>query len=383
MQVVLYSIVRLQGDNKLLRWRCQTHMIEFLNKIFERPYWLILLIVGILLILGIKIIYNNIHSQLRLVWKSYHTPSPNPGAFNDIICLSFSPDGRLLVSSALDGTTKIWDAEKGIILKTIQTYASSLAFSPDGKILALSSGGKIKLYQTNDWQLMKVLQAKNIESNSPIAFSPTGKLIAASGGRWKEIQPNKWVITDGGARIWDISTGNLLDILHPEKMVDVVTFSPINHILAIAARDVNNNASIHIWNIEDWREITDLAVASGYALNDLAFDPNGLYLASGGDDGFIRIWRTDNWTLTITLRDRPHVQTVTFSPDGKLLASKSRGALTLWQVERWNRVARWRLKYKWWLAEISPSKIVTFSPNGKYLAVGDEFGTIYVFEIKR
>lgn len=348
------------------------HMIEFLNKIFGGPYrlkdiriifWLILLIIGI------KTIYNNIHPQLRLVWKGYHAPSSNPGAFNDIICLSFSPDGRLLASSALDGTTKIWDDNKGIILKVIQTYASSLTFSPDGKILALASNGKIKLYQTNSWRLMRILQAKNIESNSPIAFSPTGKLIAAGG--------------DGGAKIWNISTGNLLDILHSEKIVDAITFSPISHILAIAARDMDNNISVHIWDIENWREITDLTVISSYELNDLAFDPNGLYLASGGEDGIIRIWQTDNWALTTTLRGGSDIQTVTFSPDGKLLASKSRGALILWRVERWNRVARWRLKYKWWLAEIAPSEIVTFSPNRKFLAIGDEFGIIYVFEINQ
>lgn len=368
------------------------HMIGnlglLIDKILRRPYSpkdiRIMLFLSILLIIGIKMIYNNIiYSHLRLVWRGYHAPSSNPGALNDIVCLSFSPDSRLLASSALDGTVKIWDADRGIILKVIQTDASSLAFSPDGKILALASEGKIKLYQTNSWRLMKILQDKNVESNSPIAFSPTGELIAAGGGYWREIRPNKWVIVSGGAKIWDIRKGSLLDILYPEKMVDSVAFSPIGHILALTSRDVNYNVFVHIWDIESWRKITDLEVINSYTLNDLAFDPNGLYLASGGDDGTIMVWRTDNWTLTITLRGGSDIQTVTFSPDGKLLASKSRDALILWRVERWNRVARWHLKYKWWLAEISPSKIVTFSPDGKFLAIGDEFGTIYVFEINR
>lgn len=355
-------------------------MIRSLSKITLKNVMVLFLLIA--LVVAIKLIRNYITSpKLKLVWKGHHAPSLNPGALNDIICLSFAPNNKLLASSALDGTVKIWDVNKGIILKVIQTSASSLAFSPDGKILALSIEGKIKLYQTNNWQLMKILRIKNVESASPIAFSPTGELIATGGGHWEEIQSNKWVIVNGGAKIFDIHKGKLLDILYPAEIVDTIAFSPIDRILAIASRDINNKIFVHIWDVENWREITNLKIIdSYYALNDLAFSPNGLYLAAGGDDGIIRVWRTDNWTLTATLRGGSDIQTVTFSPDGKWLASKERGALILWQVGQWNRVARWRLKYKWWLAEIMPSKIIAYSPNGQFLATGDEFGTIYVFE---
>ena len=54
------------------------------------------------------------------------------------------PDAKILVSGCKDKTIKIWDAESGKLLRTLSGHTGrieSLAFSPDGKMLAIGGGG--------------------------------------------------------------------------------------------------------------------------------------------------------------------------------------------------------------------------------------------------
>jgi WD40 repeat protein len=336
----------------------------------------------ILVVMGVIWVVLPKRKKLELVWQASHAPSSNAGALNDILSLAFSPDGKLLASSALDGTIKIWDVSKGALLKTLQSGASSLTFSPDGGFLAGSDGDKIKLWRTKDWQLTKILQRQDVKSNSPIAFSPDGKLMVAGGGGWEEIKPNNWVIIGGGIKVWDIRKGHLLKIVSSDTIIEAVSFSPNGKILAVGSRNRDNVASVQIWETKNWTKVVQLMKHNG-AIRSVAFAPDGSLLASGSEDNTIKVWRVGSWQLVTTLKGCGwHIQGVVFSPEGRLLATKSRdGVLTLWEVERWQKIAKKRLKYKWWLAEITPSHIIAFSPDGKYLAVGDEYGGIWVFKI--
>ena len=64
------------------------------------------------------------------------------GHSNKVDSIAFSPDGKLLASSSWDNTIKLWDVARGSELRTFTGHSwivHGVAFSPDGKLLASGS----------------------------------------------------------------------------------------------------------------------------------------------------------------------------------------------------------------------------------------------------
>ena len=96
--------------------------------------------------------------------------------------LAFSPDGKVLASGSKSQTIKLWDAATGQEQATLQGHMKpvfSLAFSPDGKLLASGSGDKtIKIWNTATRKKQITLNA--LGSVESMMFSPDGKTLAFS-----------------------------------------------------------------------------------------------------------------------------------------------------------------------------------------------------------
>jgi WD40 repeat protein len=114
---------------------------------------------------------NFAHSDLA---KSVFTQ-----AFDRITSVAFSPDGKLLATSDVVGQIRVWQVVDGQQLLTFQghtNWVSSIAFSPDGQLLAVSgsSDPTVKLWEVSTGQCVRTLQG---HSNwvSSVAFSPDGQ----------------------------------------------------------------------------------------------------------------------------------------------------------------------------------------------------------------
>jgi len=340
---------------------------------------LIFLSIGILF-LWIK--WRQWASPFVVVWK---TRCNEKGL--DVLSLAFSPKGDLLASSCWLGTTKLWSVRDGKLVRILGSSSSSIVFSPDGQILA-TGGRVIKLWSISNGRLLKTLQDKKVKDNFPIAFSPDGKFLAAS---------------SGDIKIWAVNRGHLVRILSVGSPSYSVSFSPNGRFLASGHSD----GAVRIWAFPNGNLLKVLK-AHNAEVNCVAFSPDGRILASGGDDGTIKLWwvlegkmktiltsgaRVNLETLLTSgiigyflrlLDPSPlDVESVAFSPDGKLLASEGQdGVLELWRISDGKRIGKIAFGWKYWLARIVSSYTVVFSPNGQFIAIGDQYGFIHLLRLK-
>ena len=107
------------------------------------------------------------------------------GHRGEVYAVTFSPDGRQVVSGGQDGTIRFWDTQSGQELKTISAHKSCvnvLAYAPGGAILASAScDDTIKIWDAATLQLLDTLEGHQNEVHC-LAFCPTdGNLLAAGG----------------------------------------------------------------------------------------------------------------------------------------------------------------------------------------------------------
>ena len=274
--------------------------------------------------------------------------------------VAFSPDGKLLASGSWDTTIGLWNVETGREIRVLTGHTrgvESVAFSPDGKLLASGSwDNTIGLWNVETGREIGVLTGHTARVNS-VAFSPDGRLLA-SGSDDKTI------------RLWNVETGTGIGVLSKRhtRTVYSVAFSPDGRLLASGYDD----HTIRLWNVETGKEIRVLAGHTA-RICTVAFSPDGKLLASGSDDKTIRLWNVETGReIRVLTGHTARVNSVAFSPDGRLLASGSYdydNTIRLWNVETGREIrvlaGHTRTVYS-----------VAFSPDGRLLASGSADETI-------
>jgi len=191
-----------------------------------------------------------------------------------------------MASGSSNRTIRLWD-KKGNLLITLNGHnarIASLAFSPNSRLLASSSGDEtIKLWRrdrTGRFQSHAEQTLQNGSTAAGITFSADGQYIASANG-------------DGTVHLWHQEQGKF-----PDRPTLILKGNQ--------------------------------AAATG-----IAFSPNGQVLANSSVDGSIRLWKRDGTLLTALVGHQAGVLSVEFSPNGQTLASAGDDqTVILWDVQR-------------------------------------------------
>ncbi|KAF2127315.1 vegetative incompatibility protein HET-E-1 [Dothidotthia symphoricarpi CBS 119687] len=345
------------------------------------------------------------------------------GHARDVTAVTFSPDGRMVVSSSADGTIRVWEVATGLCRITLDEHTSSVfsvAFSPDGQLLASASPDKtIQLWETTTWSHYVTLQHSH--EVFAVAFSPellrNNQLIASGSSDgtvrlWDTpkdfhcttkleghtdsvvavaFSPDGQVIASGSSdhtvRIWDRATLSCrITLKGHSSWMTAVAFSPDSKLVASASGDGRlgltqlyqgndtdlssepNSTIIGDTNIRTWDVGSGLdhsMIHEIRTIEDIAFSPNGQLIAAAIDDNTIQMWNSDTGSRNKTLGECTGKSTaVSFSPDGQLVASGSHnGIVQLWDLSTDPNKS---------IPESRPGLIdyVATSPNGQLFVTG-------------
>ncbi|MDT5095540.1 MAG: hypothetical protein QOH60_4903 [Mycobacterium sp.] len=184
-------------------------------------------------------------------------------------------DGGRIAAQTSGGVVQIWDATTMAQITTIKQdeTAFDLSLSPDGKIVATSAvDGTLRLFSTDSGKMIGHPMEGQGVANS-IAFSADGRLVAV-GGSNKTIQ------------VWAVdTTAPVTEPLQADGTVLTLAFSPDGHTVASSNADGN----IRLWDVDSKSQLGSPFSHAASAWT-LTFSPDSTKLLVGSGDGSVQMW---------------------------------------------------------------------------------------------
>jgi WD40 repeat protein len=251
-----------------------------------------------------------------------------------MITSAFSPSGRVIAVSDVDGTTSLWStapshSQIAVLHEPGGAAVYSAEFEPHGTRLVTADSDGNAVIWSSAHRIVHVLPNGSADGLASAVFSPDGR----------------WIVTGGsdGVRVWNADTFTLARKIHPGHKLRWAAVSPNSRLVVTAGQD----ATVSIWDLstgsQRYATITEpdqqTITAVWFSPSDLRLDghfyPRDTVIVTSSADGTARIWDalTGAELRTVTEPGRSAIYNAVLSPDGRwLLTASQDGTGRIWDV---------------------------------------------------
>ena len=276
---------------------------------------------------------------------------------------AFDPAGESVVSTALDGTVRVWNLREQGRVRVLHGHTSlvtGVAFAPDGRTLATSSLDRTaRLWSLVEDRPPRVLAGHTHWVNQ-INFEQSGRRVVTAS-------------QDMTARVWLVKGADPPIVLagHKGPIIEA-HFSPDGARVVSASTD----GTARLWSATGVEERV-LGGHDGF-VSTAAFSADGARVATGSIRGHVRIWEVAEPRDPLVLRGQAGiVYGVGFSPTGLLVSASGDGRARIWPAEA---------------QELEPPKVLQgheqvlwsarFAPDGQRVVTASEDGSVRVWPVE-
>ena len=321
--------------------------------------------------------------------------------------VAFSPDGKILASSARDETIRLWNTEIGESLLSLSnaTHPIALKFSTDGKTLISQNwNGTVWFWDITTGKQLNMLSPKRpkirlgkdriwplaadafVDHTGSVTFAvgkKDGTISIQDGHTGREIR-ELVVRTDDSSSLPIQSPrpytykNKIMDGQPAMKWVTGLNFSPdgkilvngITHRIAYWGGSRGSGGPTELWDVETGEQLTVLPYGIGIE-----------FLGDGKTLAIIEYGECTIWDVATRskIAEFPKGRHVRFSGDGKILAIIDDDGYAIWDIATRSEIATHNPVVEWF--EISPERFM-LSQDGTLLVTADAHGTVAVRETK-
>jgi WD40 repeat protein len=290
---------------------------------------------------------------------------------------AFSPDGKRVAGTDGLGNLFLWDAATGVLQRRVEAHTmvngghggdTTVAFHPDGTWLATACiyEGVVKIWDAEKGTLLRSLGQG--DGFAQVVVSPKGTWVAAAGSIQNQI-------ADPSVRLWDAKTGQTRHVFRHARPATCLAFSPDEQRLVVGDHD----ATLTLWDVQTGQEV---ATYRGHTIRVtcVAFSADGRQVHSLDAAGLVKTWDATRPPEALVLKEGRGALHATLSADGRLVAAAGVAVVYVWDADTGKQLQKFSLE--------DSAFMVAFSPDGALLAAAASSGPwistgyVKVWEVK-
>lgn len=262
---------------------------------------------------------NALHQAIPALHIIKTVPAHTGGAV-DVV---YSPDGRLIATMGIHGDVRLWDAATGEpignLIAAVDDFGNSMAFSPDGRTLAVSFNTYVQLFDAHSGALTGTITGEGLVSEigynlgvGQICFSPDGRRLALAN-------------LDIATQVWDLESLQLVMSTQGGDFANIaIACSPDGTFLANAGQA----GVVRVYDAHDGTLVYQFDL--GGFIHSLSFSPDGARLVAGSEDGRVKVWDMATGDVLVKLPRISGMYDIAFLADGAFVTAGQDGTARVW-----------------------------------------------------